>query len=95
MLSIIAIFMFVGCGEGKTPKDFKTLYESTKSIGKDEQENEADYFAACILMPQHSFVRHYNQLKERGLGIVDIIDNLQAIFKTPRESVKRRIDEVC
>ena len=63
--------------------------------GKDERENEADYFAACILMPQHSFVRHYNRLKELGLGIVDIIDNLQAIFKTPRESIKRRIGEVC
>ncbi len=63
--------------------------------GKDERENEADYFAACILMPQRSFVKHYTQLKERGLGTADIIDTLQAVFKTPRESIIRRIGEVC
>ena len=63
--------------------------------GKNEDENDADYFAACILMPEKSFVRQYKKLKEEQSDFSDIIDCLQAIYKTPRESIKRRIEEVC
>lgn len=63
--------------------------------GKSEDENDADYFAACILMPEQSFVRQFQKLKLKGYNSPDIIDCLQMIFKTPRESIKRRIKEVC
>ncbi len=63
--------------------------------GKNEDENDADYFAACILMPKQSFVKQFQKLKAKKYDLVDIIDCLQAVFKTPRESIKRRIEEVC
>ena len=63
--------------------------------GKNGDENDADYFAACILMPEKSFVNQYKKLKDKKYELSDIIDCLQSIFKTPRESIKRRIEEVC
>lgn len=63
--------------------------------GKNGDENDADCFAACILMPEKSFVNQYKKLKDKKYELSDIIDCLQSIFKTPRESIKRRIEEVC
>ncbi len=63
--------------------------------GKDETENDADYFAASILMPRKIFKSNYDRLIANGYDLSDIVDGLQLIFKTPRESVKRRIEEVC
>ena len=63
--------------------------------GKGADENDADYFAACILMPQESFKKQYQILLDGNLDAYTIIDKLQEIFKTPRESVERRIKEVC
>ena len=37
----------------------------------------------------------YKKLKDKKYELSDIIDCLQSIFKTPRESIKRRIEEVC
>ena len=62
--------------------------------GKDEQENDADYFAACILMPYESFLGRVEDLKRQNYKMKDIVGILQSIFKTPRESVQRRIEEV-
>lgn len=75
-----------------TGKMFKHR-ENTK--GKGLEENDADYFAACILMPQKSFVAKYEALKDDGYRDSELITKLQDIFKTPRESIVRRIDEVC
>lgn len=63
--------------------------------GKDENENDADFFAACMLMPAQSFKTQFEKLKLRGYGETDVIDKLQLIYKTPRESIIRRIEEVC
>lgn len=66
--------------------------ENTK--GKSLEENDADYLAACILMPAKSFKKQYDLLKqEYGRG--EIIMALQRRFCTPAESIERRIDEVC
>lgn len=62
--------------------------------GKNEQENNADYFAACILMPTKSFSKIYNELHKKGCSLTEIIDYLQLVFRTPRESIKRRIEEI-
>lgn len=66
--------------------------ENTK--GKDLEENDADYLAACLLMPHKSFKNQYD-LKKRGKTIQEVVDELQQIFLTPRESIERRIEEVC
>lgn len=63
--------------------------------GKNAKENEADFFAACLLMPTKSFLKQYNILKEKGYTGDEIVSNLQRIFRTPEESIKRRIEEVC
>lgn len=62
--------------------------------GKNDEENDADFFAACLLMPTKIFKKKYNMLKTQSLDISEIIDRLQLIFKTPRESIRRRIEEV-
>lgn len=62
--------------------------------GKSMEENDADYLAACLLMPQDSFKRQYTLLKDSGKNLYEIIDELQKKFCTPRESIERRIDEV-
>lgn len=62
--------------------------------GKDSEENEADYFAAALLMPEKAFKRLYNQFNQNALSKTAICLQLSAIFKVPFDSVSRRIDEV-
>jgi len=66
--------------------------ENTK--GKSLEENDADYLAACILMPAKSFKNQYDLLKKE-YNRREIVAALQNRFCTPIESVERRIDEVC
>ena len=61
--------------------------------GKGALENEADFFAASILMPRESFKKEYENLKD--LDYESQISTLQKIFLAPRESVERRVAEVC
>lgn len=62
--------------------------------GKDDEENDADYFAAALLMPKESFKRLYNQFKKEGLNDTAICLQLATVFKVPFDSVSRRISEV-
>lgn len=63
--------------------------------GRSQDENDADYMAACILMPPLSFKKIYDSLKRQGLSEDELIGALQATFRTPRKSIERRITEVC
>lgn len=65
--------------------------ENTK--GKNLEENDADYLAACLLMPQKSFKAQFDSIK--GKDTQNKISELQSRFRTPRESIERRIEEVC
>ena len=72
------------------------LYARREDVkGKDAEENDADYFAACLLMPQKHFKERYDELKGKGLLEDDIITLLQKYFNTPYESVKRRLKEIA
>ncbi|HIU50890.1 MAG TPA: ImmA/IrrE family metallo-endopeptidase [Candidatus Limousia pullorum] len=62
--------------------------------GKNEEENEADYYAANLIMPKNSFLREYNNLKNSGLENNAIGVQLASIYKVPLESALRRISEV-
>lgn len=62
--------------------------------GKDDEENDADYFAAALLMPKESFKRLYRRFRESGLNDTAISLQLAAVFKVPFDSVSRRIGEV-
>lgn len=61
--------------------------------GKNLEENDADYLAACLLMPPKSFKSLYDSLQDRSTE--GKIARLQLVFRTPRESIERRIEEVC
>ena len=69
------------------------LMHSEKIKGKNETENDADYFAACLLMPRDKFESAYKQAKNSYTHI-EMIDYLGGIFRTPRESIERRINEL-
>lgn len=62
--------------------------------GKNSDENDADYFAACLLMPYNSFKEEASILRNIGYDEYEIISKLQAIFHTNQESIKRRLEEV-
>ena len=55
--------------------------------GKDSEENDADYFAAALLMPFKSFKRIYVQLKMYDLSKRMVYLNLAMIYRVPIESV--------
>ena len=63
--------------------------------GKNAEENDYDFFAACLLMPKEIFKNRLNALKplyendENGL-----VNDLANYFIVSPESVKRRIEEV-
>jgi len=69
------------------------LHRESKK-GKDAEENDADYFAAALLMPKESFKRLYDKFKSDGLNDTAIYLQLASIFKVPFDSVPRRISEV-
>lgn len=76
-------------------KDGEVLLHRESRKGKGSDENDADYFAAALLMPRKSFLRVYNDLKSNGLNDNVVRTQLAATFKTPFESASRRIDEIC
>jgi len=75
-------------------KEGRIYLHREKRKGKDADENDADYFAAALLMPRASFSRIYRQLQEKGSNRNAICLQLASIFKVPQESVVRRIEEV-
>lgn len=62
--------------------------------GKNDEEQDADYFAACLLMPEEDFRNQYDFLKKQRTHRATVLA-LQSIFATPTESIERRINEVC
>lgn len=62
--------------------------------GKDEKENDADYFAAALLMPRETFKKKYDELTESGLNENAVCIQLSSTFGVPLESASRRISEV-
>ena len=71
------------------------LFRHRENIkGKNTEENDADYFAACLLMPEKSFRRQYDLLRI-GKTYKELVFELQKKFRTPFQSIERRISEVC
>lgn len=77
-------------------KEGHTLFAARDSRhGRSENENDIDFFAACLLMPKDAFVRQYNRLeKETTTPVSDqIIIELADVFGVPFLSVVRRMRE--
>lgn len=62
--------------------------------GKDNEENEADYFAANILMPADKFKAEYNKIRNRSSNINECISELSNLFIVTDKMVERRISEL-
>lgn len=62
--------------------------------GKDDIENDADFFAANLLMPRDKFTEKFNELKKKQLELEEIILLLSNKFVTTQETVQRRIGEL-
>ena len=62
--------------------------------GKNDVENDADYFAACLLMPKTSFKEKFNELKDKDLSLDEIILLLAKKFVATPRMTERRIGEL-
>ncbi len=62
--------------------------------GKDTIENDADFFAANLLMPREKFTKKFNELKEKQLELDEIILLLSKKFVVTIETARRRIGEL-
>lgn len=62
--------------------------------GKNEKENEADFFAANLLMPRQRFVNQFDTLKEMGLSSEEMILILAKRFCVTEIMTKRRFEEL-
>lgn len=62
--------------------------------GRNAEENEYDFFAACLLMPREAFIEIASNLKSIGLSKELISKCLAEIFNVPIESAVRRMYEV-
>lgn len=78
----------------KDKSNDKKIMHRDRKKGRNAEENEIDFFAACLLMPYEAFKNHYNFLKSQGLPEVLVIRHLQRLYRAPMESIKRRIGEV-
>ena len=62
------------------------------SHGRSERENDLDYFAACLLMPEEAFKKAFEERKRTSLSI--LVDYLAAKFEVPYISALRRMEEI-
>lgn len=68
-----------------------TMFAHRENIkGKNAEENDADYFAACVLMPEQQFKKTYKDIASQE----DAAEKLAKAFKVPYDSARRRILEV-
>ena len=76
------------------PQQAEPMFMHRENIkGKNEEENDADYFAACLLMPDKMFASDYHDLTHAyGADVAAI--KLQRKYRVPMASVKRRIVEI-
>ena len=61
--------------------------------GRSEEENYIDYFAACLLMPRDIFRAEFDKRK-KDKSIDEIVKELATLFKVPKESALRRLQEI-
>lgn len=76
-------------------KNLKGLYaHRDHKTGHNELENEADFFAANLLMPGKSFENKYNEIKQVYKNDREIVDALSKHFIVTVKMTERRIGEL-
>ena len=72
----------------------KHYWHRENKKGKTEEEQDADYFAAALLMPEKRFKRDCKRLKRNKLDQMTVSLILSDEYQVPLESAYRRISEV-
>lgn len=62
--------------------------------GKSDEENDADFFAANLLMPREKFLNVFEDLKNKELEFDEIVLLLSDKFIVTSRMVERRIEEL-
>ena len=62
--------------------------------GEEKEEQDADSFAASLLMPEDLFGKRYKELKDKELSEKDCISLLVQDFSAPKDAVEKRIKEI-
>lgn len=62
--------------------------------GKNDVENEADFFAANLLMPRDKYIDAFNELKNNGIALEEMITLLAKRFVVTQEMASRRLKEL-
>ena len=73
-------------------KNEKQFAFRENSHGRNRQENDIDYFAACLLMPENAIKIAAGELNKSN--IAEIGRTLADKFNVPVESMLRRLEEV-
>lgn len=63
-------------------------------IGKNDEENEFDYFSACLLLPKDLFDSTYEKLNKDGINENFLISQMANEMKVPALCVSRRFGEL-
>lgn len=75
--------------------NLKGLYANRyHSRGHDKNENQIDYFAACLLMPASIFKKTYEEFKKTTLSSSTIVTILASYFSVTTKMTERRIEEL-
>lgn len=75
--------------------DYEGMYAHRENRkGKNSQEQEADYFAACLLMPKDLFSERYRELKKPHLSNAENALLLSKEFIVTQMMAQRRIYEL-
>ena len=70
---------------------YNTYY--TDEHAETPEERRANYFAACLLMPERQFKSKYEELLDEN-SLLETTKKLADTFKVSPEAVRRRIDEL-
>lgn len=81
---------FINYNPSSSSPYFNAFEMSHNSL--DPNEKKADYFAACLMMPEKQFSDKYKELSKKGkLDFFEIVDKLSQLFAVPPASVEKRI----
>ena len=69
-------------------------HDRQNTKGKDDNENEADFFAANLLMPREKFTKRYKELIKKETEKKVLVSILAKDFVVTEIMIKRRIKEL-
>ena len=69
-------------------------HRQNNSVKRSVNEQEVDFFAASLLMPQEAFAAKYSEISKEYELFSTQIDKLKEVFEAPTKSIIRRLEEL-